>query len=156
VPLVIYDYHQLPVALLNGEPGLLSHRKKNFGNRSKGKLHLLLVIILEKARLYPPQFKNQIGLWLNNNLSDQNPLVYYPENALINHYNMKTLRIIYLIAVSICALELLVFLLSPFVGPLGIFYLMKTGMFTEQKGVQVISVNAIYYPEISMSGIWKY
>lgn len=59
---------------------------------------------------------------------------------------MKTLRIIYIIAVSICTIELLVFLFSPFGGLLGILNLIETGMFTAQKGDQVIYINSIYYP----------
>lgn len=59
---------------------------------------------------------------------------------------MKALKIIYIVIVSYCALQLLLFSLMPFVGPLGIYYFMRDGLFTAQDGFNVIPTNEIYYP----------
>lgn len=59
---------------------------------------------------------------------------------------MKTLKIIYIIAVSICAFELLLFLISPFGGPLTIINMMKNGMFSAQEGNRVVPINSMYNP----------
>jgi hypothetical protein len=59
---------------------------------------------------------------------------------------MKTSRIIYIISVSICALELLMFLCSPFGGPLTIINLMKNGLFSAQEGYRVIPIRSMYSP----------
>jgi len=59
---------------------------------------------------------------------------------------MKYLKMVYIISVSLCAFQLLLFLVMPFGGPLGIFHLMKDGMFSAQSGFRVIPTNEMYYP----------
>ena len=60
--------------------------------------------------------------------------------------NMKYLKIVYIISISLCAFQLLLFLVMPFGGPLGIFHLMEDGMFSAQSGFTVIPTNEMYYP----------
>lgn len=59
---------------------------------------------------------------------------------------MRQLKIIYTISVTICAIELLLLLISPFGGPLSIIYMMKNGIFSLQRGYSIISINSIYNP----------
>ncbi len=59
---------------------------------------------------------------------------------------MRHLKITYTISGTICAIELLLFLISPFGEPLSIIYMMKNGMFSLQRGYSVISINSIYNP----------
>jgi hypothetical protein len=59
---------------------------------------------------------------------------------------MKILKVIYIISVSICALELFLFLCSPFGGPITIINLMKNGFFSAQEGYRVIPIRSMYSP----------
>lgn len=63
-----------------------------------------------------------------------------------NNKNMKYLKMLYIINVSLCSFQLLLFLVMPFGGPLSIFHLMKDGMFSAQSGFRVIPTNEMYYP----------
>jgi len=58
----------------------------------------------------------------------------------VTNYDMKTLKIIYIIALSSCAIELLLLLF----GPNGIFYQIKEAMFTPVEEGQLISISAVY------------
>lgn len=60
--------------------------------------------------------------------------------------SIKILKIVYIICVSLCALQLFIFLVMPFGGPLGIFNLIERGMFSAQSGSMVIPTDEMYYP----------
>lgn len=59
---------------------------------------------------------------------------------------MKLLKLIFIVSVTLCAAQLLIFLISPYGGPLGIINIIKRGMFTAYKGYMVISTDEMYFP----------
>jgi len=69
-----------------------------------------------------------------------------------NYYGMKILKIIYFIALFICAIELFLFLF----GPRGIFYTVKEAMFMPAKGDRIISIGALYSVDSNYVRILKF
>jgi hypothetical protein len=80
------------------------------------------------------------NFWVVNNNIEATINKLFKYCIHINHQDMKILKIMYIIALSSCAIELLLLLF----GSDGIFYQIKELMFKPIKEGQVISISAVY------------